>query len=245
MPLKPEYIAYFDESGDHGLVRIDRDFPVFVLCGCVFRIDAYVQSDSGAFSALKFDHFGHDAVIFHSRDIRKRVGPFQVLSDEPTRDRFMSDVANFYRNTTGTIIAAGIHKQRHKLQYAHPSDPYNIALLFCLERLYGFLRDQGRSHLPMTCIFECRGDAEDKALAATFTRICSGENRWGPLPFRMVFASKMTNMPGLQIADLAAYPIARHILNSTAPNPAFDAVQTRFRRAANGTLLGWGLKIFP
>lgn len=36
---RSSYIAYFDESGDHGLDNIDASYPVFVLCGCVFKTD--------------------------------------------------------------------------------------------------------------------------------------------------------------------------------------------------------------
>ena len=68
---------------------------------------------------------------------------------------------------------------------------------------------------------------------------------WGQLPFRMVFANKQTNMPGLQAADLAAYPIARHVINPNAANPAYDVLVPKFRKSATGVILGWGLKIFP
>lgn len=64
-------------------------------------------------------------------------------------------------------------------------------------------------------------------------------------PFEMVFASKRQNMPGLQIADLAAYPIARHVIDPGAANPAYDFVARRFRRSPKGEADGWGLKIFP
>ena len=97
----------------------------------------------------------------------------------------------------------------------------------------------------ITCIFERRGPKEDRSLAEQFARICTGDNRWGQMPFQMVFASKQTNMPGLQIADLAAYPIARHIMKPTTPNAAYDAIEPRFRRSSSGKVLGFGLKVFP
>jgi len=68
---------------------------------------------------------------------------------------------------------------------------------------------------------------------------------WGQLPFQMVFANKLANMPGLQMSDLAAYPIARHIMNPAAPNPAYAALSHRIRRSPQGQILGWGLKVFP
>ena len=118
------YIAYFDESGDHGLGNIDQDFPVFVLCGCLFKIDDYLSKDGPAFSKIKFDHFGHDAVVFHSHEIRKQVGPFQILQDARTRERFMDEISEYYKKSTCTIIASGILKVSHKKQYKYPDDPY-------------------------------------------------------------------------------------------------------------------------
>jgi hypothetical protein len=90
------HIAYFDESGDHGLGQIDPDFPAFVPCGCVYEIEAYLESEMSCFSAIKFRHFGHDAVVFHSRKIRKQLGPFSILQDADTRTRFMADVSAFF-----------------------------------------------------------------------------------------------------------------------------------------------------
>lgn len=243
--IVPEYIAYFDESGDHGLLTIDPTFPIFVLCCSVFKIEDFVQQDQPALSRIKFSYFGHDAVILHSREIRKRVGAFQILTDPAVKTRFVDDISNFFRNSTCTLIAAAINKDRHLKKYRFPDDPYEISLLFCLERLYAFLADRGKQKDDLTCVFERRGRAEDATLASQFTRICAGENRWGRLPFRAVFADKQTNMIGLQIADLAAYPIARHCMNPTGPNPAYDAIEPRLRRSTGGKVDGYGLKSFP
>jgi hypothetical protein len=29
---KSKYIGFFDECGDHSMEKIDKDFPIFVLC---------------------------------------------------------------------------------------------------------------------------------------------------------------------------------------------------------------------
>jgi hypothetical protein len=239
------FIAYFDESGDHGMDNIDADFPAFVLCGCLFKIEDYLKSELSAFSRIKFDHFGHDTVVFHSREIRKRLGPFQIFTNTAKREKFMADMSAYFSNSTGTLIAAGIHKTAHKKQYVAPTDPYSLSLLFCLERLYGCLKDRGETGETMFCVFEQRGPNEDQALALRFEKICSGENQWGKLPFRMVYANKQTNMPGLQFADLAAYPIARFVIDQQKKNPAYEVLEKKFRRSPTGKVLGWGLKLFP
>lgn len=240
-----EFIVYFDECGDHGLASIDPTFPVFVLCACVFRIKNYLKDDLKNFSKIKFDHFGHDSVVFHSREIRKRLGLFQILADPAKRVQFMSDVASYFGGTTMTLIAAVIHKDKLLNTYSQPANPYSLSLLFCLERLYLFLRDNGETGATLYCIFEKRGDKEDRELAIQFERICAGSNMCGPLPFRMIFASKLANMPGLQTADLAAYPIAKYAMDKKAANQAFKALRARFRCSPGGKIEGWGIKFFP
>lgn len=240
-----DYITYFDESGDHGMDNIDKSFPVFVLCACLFKREDYLSTELGAFSRIKMDHFGHDAVVFHSRDIRKQIGPFQILANEKTRTKFMAAMNAYFEKTTGTLIAAGIDKIKHKAQYANPYSPYDISLLFCLERLYGCLKDLGETGKTMFCIFEERGQNEDQQLALLFEKICAGQNMWGKLPFRMVFASKKTNMPGLQFADLAAYPIARHVMNPKVTYAPYEILKKKFRCGPSGKPEGYGLKIFP
>jgi len=47
---------------------------------------------------------------------------------------------------------------------------------------------------------------------------------------------------GTQLADLAAYPIARHILHPGKASPAYEIVSKKFYKGK-----GWvrGLKVFP
>ncbi|MCX6544604.1 MAG: hypothetical protein NTV05_09335 [Acidobacteria bacterium] len=75
------YLVFVDESGDHGIERIDPSFPVFVLSFCIVRKDLYSRNWLPAVTEFKFKHFGHDQVILHERDIRKDTGPFATLRD--------------------------------------------------------------------------------------------------------------------------------------------------------------------
>ena len=97
---------------------IDKSFPVFALCACLFKIEDYLTKELSAFSRIKFKHFGHDAVIFHSRDIRKRLGPFQILTNDKVRADFMGDLNAYFEGTGANFIAAGIDKIKHKKQYS-------------------------------------------------------------------------------------------------------------------------------
>jgi hypothetical protein len=172
------------------------------------------------------------------------VGDFSALAKPENNEAFMEAITAFFENSTATLIAAAIHKDKHKAQYVWPEDPYSLSLQFCLERLYGHVKHAGKELLTF-CIFEERGRTEDKILKARFSEICAGANRWDcELPFRAVFASKLQNMQGLQVADLAAYPIARHILDPDIPRKDWDVVEKKLRCGPNG-YMGWGLKVFP
>lgn len=77
-----DYIVYVDESGDHSLVSIDPEYPIFVLSFCIFRKDEYAQAMTPAVRRLKFETFGHDMAILHEIDIRKKKGLFSKLGKE-------------------------------------------------------------------------------------------------------------------------------------------------------------------
>ena len=49
-----DYIVYVDESGDHGLQRIDPNFPVFGLSFCIFKKADYTEQIVPAVQDLKF-----------------------------------------------------------------------------------------------------------------------------------------------------------------------------------------------
>lgn len=93
-----DFIIYVDESGDHSLESIDPDYPVFVLSFCIFRKDEYAERVTPAIRHLKFATFGHDMVVLHESEIRRKKGAFSHLSKEP-REAFM--------NTLTDIIGAG------------------------------------------------------------------------------------------------------------------------------------------
>jgi Protein of unknown function (DUF3800) len=241
-----DYIVYADESGDHSLTSINPQNPVFVLVFCVFEKDAYLNTVVPALYGLKFGFWGHDCPILHSHEIRKARGDFNILLNAETRAAFMARMNAMMETIPFTIIAAAIDKQRHARRYAQPANPYEIALEFCMERLQRWLGEKNQQHKQTHVIVECRGRSEDRQLELEFRRIAAGRNAVGPMPNLDVrFMDKKHNAPGLQIADLAAHPIGRHVINPVQENRAFDIIEPKLRRGPNGQVQGYGLKIFP
>ena len=245
MPFS-DYIVYVDESGDHGLSSIDPAYPVFVLALCMFRKSEYADIVSPALARLKLKAFGHDTVVLHSHGIRKATGAFSVLRNPAVREGFLKALEVFVAAMPFTIIATAIKKPELMRQYVKPANVYKLALQFCLERAYAFLCEQRQEEPTSHFVLESRGRREDQDLELEFRRICDGADfRSVRLPFVPVFVSKSDNCAGLQVADLVAHPIGRHVLNPAQRNRAFTLIEPKIRRSYAGKIDGFGLKIFP
>ena len=232
-----DYIIYADESGDPNPASIDANYPVFVLNFCVFRKDEYAESVLPAATAFKFEHFGHDMVVLHEHDIRRRNLPFTLLHDERKRSEFMEDLNGIIAATDFTIIGTVIDKRRIEEQQSAPIDLYELAFGSCLEQAWDFLESRGQREKVTHIVMEGRGIREDNRLEREFRR-AQGDASWTSksLPeLEIVFADKKANSAGLQIADLTARPIGRHFINPKQPNRAWALIMPKlFREPPTG-----------
>ena len=241
-----DYVIFVDESGDHGLEVIDGGYSVFVLDFCIFQKDHYANVVVPKVQTFKFEQFGHDIVVLHERDIRKQNPPFVYLKNRRKRDTFMNCLNRLIDEADFTIVATVIDKKRYAETCADPASPYELALQFCMERAYGFLRDRRQHERVTHVVVERRGKREDDELELAFRRIRDGANRQGAMPsIELVFADKRINSAGLQLADLTARPIGRHVLDPAQPNRAWDIIERKLYRDSAGRIQGWGLKVFP
>lgn len=251
------YIVYVDESGDHSLTSVDENYPIFCLAFCIFRKDEYANATVPLLEAFKFRWFGHDCHILHESDIVKRRFPYSFLQYDDIRERFMDDLSGMLAATPMTVIAAVIRKGPLTRKYAHPENPYQLALLFCLEKTFEFLRTNGEGHDSCHVICESRSPREkpgrgkeDRELELEFRRIVAGDHylqRDGRSMscFDIQFASKQANLCGLQLADLIARPVGLRILRETQPNRAFDIIRDKIWNGPTRQSPFYGLKVFP
>ena len=197
--------------------------------------------------AFKFAHFGHDIAVLHEHEIRKQKPPFVFLKSRDKRDAFMDGLNRLIKKANFTIVAAAIHKERLTQQCAAPDNPYEIALTFCMERAHAFLRGRSQHTLTTHIVVENRGKREDDELEFAFRNIRDGASYDGiKMPgFEIIFADKKTNSAGLQLADLTARPIGRHVLDPAQPNRAWEIIEPKLRRSPFNMVMGWGLKVFP
>lgn len=246
MPAKTSnYVVFVDESGDHSLESINADWPLFVLSFCIFPVTAYASEVTPAIRQLKFDFFGHDLVVLHEHDIRKKKGAFAQLNKEQ-REIFLDRLTDVIAATDMTMIAVVIDKIKHKARYARPEHPYHLAMQFGLERVADFLRIKGQTERETWVIFEARGAKEDAALELEFRRVCDGANRSRrAYPLQVLIADKKTNSEGLQLADLTARPAGLSVLRPEQPNRAWEVMKMKLFSGRHDCVAGNGMKIFP
>lgn len=240
-----EFIIYVDESGDHSLASIDTDYPVFVLAFCILRKSDYAQRVTPAIRALKFATFGHDMVVLHEAEIRRKKGAFSRLSKAP-RQAFMQALTDIIAAADFQLVAVVIDKRKLRDRYRQPAHPYHLALEFGLERIYRLLQAAGQDDALTYVVCEARGAKEDAELELELRRIRDGANYFNKaLPFDLIVADKKTNSEGLQLADLTARPIGLSVLRPDQANRAAQVLEGKYYRDRKGNKLGAGLKVFP
>ena len=240
-----DYIVYVDESGDHSLESINPEYPLFVLSFCIFHKDTYANTMTPAVRRLKFETFGHDMVILHEIDIRKKRGAFAKLGKE-AREAFLDRLTDIIKTEDFKLVAVVIDKHKLKSRYSAPGHPYHLAMEFGLERIYLYLKSMGQDNRLTHLVCEARGAKEDAELELEFRRIRDGSNYFHkPLPFELMIADKRTNSEGMQLADLTARPIGLSVLRPGQENRALAVLEEKFCRGETGKKDGVGLKIFP
>ena len=237
-----DFIVFADESGDHGLDKIDPKFPVFALVFCLISVSDYIKKVVPELQRFKFKTWGHSEIVLHERDIRKTKPPFDILRNQELRARFYEDLSALMTGIPMRIYAAVINKNGLRKRYGSPWNPYEIALLFCMERLLKTLLEEKQEGKLLHVLFEARGKREDEELKLEFRRICDNKGNWGykqpdftPITFKPMFVKKATNSTGLQLADLIARPIAKSALHPKQTNRAYEIIRPKLE----------GYKCFP
>ena len=245
-----KYHFFLDETGDHGLAFIDENFPIFLLGGCLFEDSEYLKL-AQKINELKQNFFNTTEVILHSREIRKCEGAFQILFDLEIKKRFYEQLNEIISNAKFKIIAVAIDKKKHIEKYGKVADnPYTICLSYTLERLI-YCTDNKNSPSTVSIVIEKRGKKEDQRLLAHYNTIIDRgtfhvvSDRFKKRIKEFSMAAKKENNIGIQIADLCAYPVARHILNSGEPYIPFSIIKGKLYCDGSGKADGFGLKVFP
>lgn len=232
-----DYIIYVDESGDHGMLKINPQYPIFVLSFCLFKIDDYVNGIVPGLQNIKFKYFGHDQIIFHEHEIRKQENDYAFLrTDKNLRNNFLNDISGFVAKSDFEIFAILIDKYKLRDKYKNPFNPYFISLQFGLEILFSYLLFKGQADKQVSIVFEKRGASEDNALELEFRRLISEKHNFGwknidfsKIDVNLIFADKLTNSSGLQLADLTTTH-RNQLFEQWTKEQSLDIIKTKIKR---------------
>jgi hypothetical protein len=123
-------------------------------------------------------------------------------------------------DTEFTVIAAAINKTHLSQKFTSPRSPYDYCLEFLLERAVMYL---GRSNEQMLLRIESREAHNDQQLAAQFEAFRKAGSKFPATEIQqklidLSFNQKSQNIAGMQLADLVAYPVGKHVLDSSNKN---------------------------
>lgn len=224
-----DFIVYVDESGDHSLASINPRYPLFVLSMCVLHKMTYTQHIAPALRRLKFRTFGHDMVVLHESDIRKRTGAFARLGREVC-SAFLGSLTDLIDQADFEIVAVAIDKVKLRQDGQTSIHAYHLALSSALEHLFIALRQKDQDNCVVHVVCEARGAKEDSQLGQEFIRMCEKAGYADrAIRFELVIADKKANSEGLQLADLTARPIGLSVLRPDQPNRAAAIVARKLQ----------------
>ncbi len=103
-------ILFLDESGDHSLNKIDPQYPVFVLGGCIVDRDYHDHQMTKSVRSYKEELFGREDFILHTAEINRRKGVFQALTKVETREKFFEKTNRLMKDLDYMVVACGIKK---------------------------------------------------------------------------------------------------------------------------------------
>ena len=238
-------ILYIDESGDHNLLKIDKVYPVFVLCGVIFDCNKLKELNC-QIDDFKNKRFGNKNCILHTADIARRKNGYEFLNDKKEKDKFYLELNNLMSNLEYDVIACVIDKKKYIEKYQNDKrDVYEYSLDILVERFYYQLAgDMGL----IQC--EARNEELDNQIKIAWQSITnrgtyyiSGDNIQKRISCLSIH-KKTENINGLQIADLCASPIGRHYIKKQ-PKADFEIIREKIVRNSKGKAEGWGVIIRP
>lgn len=260
-----DYVMFVDENGDNDISRIlkfisqrkdiDNNDRFFTITGCIFKKKDYLYAKN-ELNNLKnkfwrngtFDYDGvMQKVCLHSREIRKRTGPFNPsVINYP---EFMKELSDLIEKLNYTIISVSINKEEYLLKH-YNYNVYNTAMVFLIQRYIYVMKNNCKGLIML----EARGKKEDKILLDELKHIIF-DTGIGNIPsyelqekiagiyFNPKWNTNYSDtFSGLEIADLSSYPIHKYIRNHNK-DLAFNILESKIDKYPNYT--NKGLKLFP
>lgn len=259
-----KYRIYIDEVGNSDLNSSNlKDHRFLCLTGIIFELSEVASLVQPELERLKDYFFKSDPdepVILHRKEILYKKGPFSVLKDKEMEESFNKTLLDLLEKWNYTVIAVVIDKEEHNTRYSTwKYDPYHYCQEIMIERFRLFLN----IHKAVgDVMFESRGGKEDMRLKTSFRKLMdngthnlSSEQLLEHITSKeLKIKSKLSNIAGLQIADLLAHPARRWAFKNLmemdeGTNTFSDKIlsimeQKKFFRY-QGKIIGFGIKKLP
>jgi hypothetical protein len=168
-----KYRLYIDEVGNSDMGASGNPNHRYLnLTGVIIDLD-YVRTvlhpETEALKHKYFDSHPDDPIVFHRRELIRRLKPFQALNDPRLRASFDKDLLEHFSRWDYMVISVTVDKLEHKTRYSvWTYHPYHYCLHILLERYVKFLEGYQQKGDVMA---EARGGKEDRKLKDSFTRI--------------------------------------------------------------------------
>lgn len=182
--------------------------------------------------------FKDKRVVFHSRDIRKKVGPYNP--NIINYNVFIDELYDLILDIPFQCASATINKKLHQKKYIYPYPVYQLSMEFLLER---FNYNMNNNNNKSIILLESRGKKEDQELLNFLVKLLEEGNAYTSFKniLGIYFNKKRTNCQKksywtLEIADLISYSIYSTIRNNKS-NPLFEQI--------NDKIIYSGIKQFP
>ncbi len=219
-----KYRLYIDEVGNSDMgSSVDPNHRYLNLTGVIIDLDHVKNVIHPEMENLKqrfFNSHPDEPLIFHRREMVRRLYPFKVLDDPQIRQDFDTALLECLSRWDYNVITVTIDKLAHQTRYAvWRYHPYHYCLHVLLERYVMFLEKQP---VKGDVIAEARGGKEDRKLKESFTGIFeSGTPYVKGARFQAVLTSreiklkqKLNHIAGLQLADMLAHPCHKSLLTN-------------------------------
>ena len=105
-----------------------------------------------------------------------------------------------------------------------------------------------KDEIELHAVVEQRGKKEDEKLRMFYNHLLGQGTYWTSAERLRQYAKsfkllpKKANVIGLQVADLVAYPVTRHILDPNEPNMAYEVIKDNIY---SENMKQVGIKIIP
>lgn len=258
-----KYRIYIDETGNSDLESSENPNHRFLtLTGVILNLK-YVRSvihpEMEWIKNEILDQHPDDPIIFHRKEMVNKKHPFEKLRDSETEKLFNSTILTKLSEWDYKIITILIDKKEHLEMYdVWRYDPYHYCLKVLIERYLFFLEE---NNFIGDVMIESRAGKEDIRLKKSFSKLyAEGTEYIDSTRFDKSLTSKqlkvkpkISNVDGLQLADLIAHPSRRQFLieldhykkkKEIFGDKIIEVIRSKYYQKG-GKILRFGMKKLP